>query len=144
MIGPECFGFQVEIRVPGSYAARPMRPLHVLVVDDDDDIRDYLGLALRALGHTVTAAAASAQVPSGLTADVALVDLLVLGDATAALTLIRRLLAEGVRVVLITGLSLDAPSVQAAIAAGAVDVLQKPFSLDAVRSAVAVPPPNPT
>ena len=139
MIGAEPFGFQVEIPTPATYAPRAMPPLQVLVVDDDDDIRDYLGLALRALGHTVTVVTAADRVPPDLRPDVALVDLLVEGDATAALALVRWLVGHGARVVLITGLSLDAPPVQVALASGAGSVLQKPFTLDAVRAAVAPP-----
>jgi DNA-binding response OmpR family regulator len=112
-----------------------MAERHVLVVDDDAEIRDYLVLALRALGHRVQAEAHPAAVPPDAAPDVALLDVLV-PDGAAVRPLVGRLAATGCRVVLITGLSLDAPVVQAALAAGASTVLQKPFSLDAVRAEV--------
>ncbi|MCA9559677.1 MAG: response regulator [Myxococcales bacterium] len=112
-----------------------MAQRNVLVVDDDAEIRDYLALALRALGHHVQVAAHPDAVAAGAAPDVALVDLLVPDGASVA-PLVARLAATGCRVVLITGLSLDAPVVQSALAAGAQAVLQKPFSLDAVRAEV--------
>ncbi len=108
---------------------------HVLIVDDDAEIRDYLVLALRALGHAVRAFAHPDAVDAEVVADVALVDLLV-PDGASVVPLVARLAAAGCRVVLITGLSLDAPPLQAALAAGAQRVLQKPFTLDAVRAEV--------
>lgn len=108
---------------------------HVLVVDDDAEIRDYLVLALRALGHHVQAESRPGAVAADAAPDVALLDLLV-PDGEEVTPLVARLAAAGCRVVLITGLSLDAPVVQAALAAGAQGVLQKPFSLAAVRAEV--------
>ena len=64
-----------------------------------------------------------------------LVDLL-FRDGQSSLGLIERLSAVGVRVVVMTGLSLEAPPVRQALAAGACSALAKPFSLDAVRALV--------
>ncbi|MCA9538902.1 MAG: response regulator [Myxococcales bacterium] len=107
----------------------------VLVVEDDDEIRDYLALALEMLDCVVDTAAGVESVPPDLRPDVALVDLL-FRDGQSSLGLIERLSAVGVRVVVMTGLSLEAPPVRQALAAGACSALAKPFSLDAVRALV--------
>lgn len=112
------------------------KPTRVLVVDDDPEIRDYLALALSGPDCTVTTAAGPAEVADAPDCDVALVDLLLEGGETAE-PLVARLAGQGIRVVVMTGLSSDAPPVRRAWAAGAAAVLQKPFTLSALRDEVA-------
>ncbi len=107
-------------------------PIRILIVDDDAEIREYLELALSGPGAAVSSAASVVDVPDEPACDVALVDLLLEGEETGE-PLISRLAERGVRVVVMTGLSTDAPPVRRALAAGAASVLQKPFTLSAVR-----------
>lgn len=104
----------------------------ILIVDDDAEIREYLELALAGPACTVHAASGPAQVPAEPACDIALIDLL-LDDGQTGEPLIGRLAAHGIRVVVMTGLSSDAPPVRRALAAGASSVLQKPFTLTALR-----------
>lgn len=108
------------------------KPIRILIVDDDAEIREYLDLALAGPGATIQSAASMADVADEPGCDVALIDLLLEGEETGE-PLISRLSAVGVRVVVMTGLSTDAPRVRQALAAGASSVLQKPFTLSAVR-----------
>jgi len=119
-----------------AYVTALMSASHrVLVVDDDPEIREYLALALDAPGCLVTVAETPAALDPAARYDVALVDLL-LGDGETTEPLIARLSDEGVRVVVMTGLSPDAPPVQRARSAGAAAVLQKPFTLTALRDEI--------
>lgn len=111
------------------------KPKRVLVVDDDPEIREYLSLALGGPGCIVQLAGGLRDVGADLSCDVALVDLLLEGGETAE-PLIARLAGQGIRVVVMTGLSTDAPPVHRARAAGAVAILQKPFTLTALRDEV--------
>lgn len=111
------------------------RPRRVLVLDDDPEIRDYLALALDGPDCAVAVAATPAGLEPSAAYDVALVDLL-LGDGQTTAPLIARLVKDGVRVVVMTGLSPDAPPVRRARAVGAAAVLQKPFTLTALRDEI--------
>ncbi len=103
----------------------------ILVVDDDDEIREYLELALEG---QVVGRASVAAVDCDLGIRVALVDLLLeRGDSLALISQI----SATVPVIVMTGLALDAALVARARAAGAVDVLHKPFSLKKARALVA-------
>lgn len=105
--------------------------VRVLIVDDDPEIRAYLALALDG-ARRVDVCASPDEVAEPELYDVALVDLL-LADGGTSEALIRRLSEGGVRVVVMTGLSTDAPSVRRARRAGALTLLPKPFTLSAVR-----------
>lgn len=107
-------------------------PIRILIVDDDAEIREYLELALDGPECAVKVVGSPAEVPEAPGCDVALVDLL-LSDGQTGEPLISRLAAAGARVVVMTGLSSDAPPVRRALRAGAASVLQKPFTLTAVR-----------
>lgn len=104
----------------------------ILIVDDDAEIREYLELALDGPDCDVRVFARPDDVPERPHYDVALVDLL-LEDGQTGEPLISRLAALDIRVVVMTGLSSDAPPVRRALRAGAGSVLQKPFTLSAVR-----------
>lgn len=110
--------------------------MHILVVDDDAEIRAYVELALATSGHQVTAADSAAGVEPGSGWGLALVDLIQPGDVDVG-GFIERLVAHAVPVVVMTGLASDAPPVQQALTAGAVVVLRKPFTLAALRDCVA-------
>ncbi len=107
-----------------------MRPLEVLVADDEKNIRSTLRMFLEGLGARVTeastlAAASAASVRQQF--DVAFVDLR-LGDANG-LTLVPALLTASplVDIVIVTAYGTVETAVEA-IQLGARDVLQKPFS----------------
>lgn len=118
-------------------------PLLVHVVDDDEAVRDLLGLLLEAAGFAVRTygsataflAAASDQTAGCLVTDVRMPELDGLG-------LQRRLNARGLRlpVIVMTGHG-DVPIAVEALKAGAADFLEKPFDdeqlLAAVRNALA-------
>lgn len=110
-------------------------PRRVLVLDDDPEIRDYLALALDGPDCVVAVAATPSTLDPDAGYDVALVDLL-LEDGETTAPLIAQLAGDGVRVVVMTGLSPDAPPVQRARAVGAAAVLQKPFTLTALRDEI--------
>lgn len=158
MMGPATHGDQVErspsgVAAAASAVASPRlpivserrllygaavmpKPTRVLVVDDDPEIRDYLALALSGPDCEVALAAGPDEVAAAPGCDVALVDLLLEGGETAE-PLVARLAGQGIRVVVMTGLSSDAPAVRGAWAAGAAAILQKPFTLTALRDEVA-------
>jgi len=104
----------------------------ILIVDDDAEIREYLDLALHGPNCAVHTVAAATDLPPDPRYDVALIDLLLEHGQTGE-PLIARLSGMGVRVVVMTGLSSDAPPVRRALTAGASAILQKPFTLSAVR-----------
>ncbi len=104
--------------------------MDVLVIDDDAELGDYVGLALQTLGYrALTVTALPSPVPE---TRAALVDLM-LAEPGAGLTAVRRLV-EDRRVVVMTGLSGEHPTVQAALDAGAVAVLSKPCTLADIRA----------
>ncbi len=110
----------------------------ILIVDDDTEIREYLELALDGPDCRVSTCATPTEVPDPVACDVALVDLL-LEDGQTGEPLIAKLAGADVRVVVMTGLSSDAPPVRRALQAGASAVLQKPFTLSALRQELLLP-----
>lgn len=126
---------RVQVENPSSRAYAPVvvsQVTRILIVDDDAEIREYLELALDGPDCRVATCAAAAEVPERVDCDVALVDLL-LDHGETGEPLISRLAQADVRVVVMTGLSSDAPPVRRALRAGASSVLQKPFTLSALR-----------
>ena len=107
--------------------------VRILVVDDDEDMRDYLRLALTQADRELVTCASPAEVPDEPWS-LALLDVLL--DGPGLLSLIQGLTEKGVPVVLITGLSEASGHVQAARKAGAVGLLPKPFSLTSLRGIV--------
>ena len=97
-------------------------------------MRNYLELALTARGYRVVTEAAPSAWTGAPTPAIAFIDLVTNGEP--ARPLISRLTAEGVPVVLMTGLSPESPVVGACIAAGGSRLLTKPFSLGSLRTLV--------
>ncbi|MBU0553545.1 response regulator [Myxococcota bacterium] len=107
----------------------------LLIIDDDQDIRVFLSIALSAAGYEVSACARLPLPAEAPTPDLALVDLLDQGAPLKASAL-AALVARGCPVLLISGLQPDDPRVRAALSQGAVGFLQKPFTLDLLRARV--------
>jgi NtrC-family two-component system response regulator AlgB len=107
---------------------------HVLVVDDEKNIRTHLATYLRGLGHEAETAADATDALSVLgtrTVDVVLTDVRMAGmDGLALLREIRRRHPD-VIVVLMTAYATVSQAVEA-MRAGAYDYLVKPFSLEEV------------
>ena len=135
-------GTTVSIRLPAcdpapdleaaqAAPAPPLRSLHLLVVDDDELIRQSTAQLLAALGHTASvvgsAEAALAMLETSVKVDVVLLDLNMpdLGGA-AALPLIRSMRPE-LPVLLATGRA-DQQALDLAEAFPRVKLLAKPFS----------------
>ena len=103
---------------------------HILIIDDDADMRGYFEMALAVLGIEVRGSDGS--VPVEAAPQVAFVDLLLAGGDS--LDQLEALIDAGSVVVVTTGLAADAPLVEAARALGAWRVLHKPFSLSGLRN----------
>jgi len=107
---------------------------HILVVDDEKNIREHLATYVRSLRHQVEIAADAAAALALLErhdADVVFSDVRMAGmDGLALLREIRRRRPDAV-VVLMTAYATVAEAVEA-MRAGAYDYLVKPFSLDQV------------
>ena len=108
---------------------------HILIVDDEKNIRAHLATYVRTLGHETMAAADATAALAALAAsnfDVVLSDVRMPGmDGLALLREIRRRQPDAV-VVLMTAYA-TVPQAVEAIHAGAYDYLVKPFSLDQVE-----------
>ncbi len=108
-------------------------PLKILIVDDDVEMRAYLSLALKSLGHQIL----SRSTPSieGLPqVDLVLVDLLF--RPGNSLKLLKHLKVEEIPHILLTGLRPDAALFQEALRGGLEHYLLKPFTLDQLFEAV--------
>jgi two-component system, NtrC family, response regulator PilR len=114
------------------------RPANVLVVDDEDDIRELLELTLLRMGLGVECAASVAEAQALLDAhefDLCLTDMrLPDGDG---LQLVRRIAGSGIDlpVAVITAHGSTENAV-AALKAGAFDYVSKPLSLEQLRTLV--------
>ena len=112
--------------------------LSILVVDDDETIRETLAEFCEALGHTVRAAATGSEarrLAAAHSPDVALVDLR-LPDADG-LTLLEAMHADDpeIGVIFLTGHA-DVRTAVQAMRQGALDFLEKPVDLEALQAAV--------
>ena len=122
----------------------------VLVVDDDDDIRELISMRVRRAGHRVTSAgdplAALAYV-TGARIDLALVDwsmpVMNGGELCAEMRQLPQL--AGIPILVVTAHA-DLDTRERAFAAGATDYLTKPFALsdldarvEALLAAASVP-----
>ena len=110
----------------------------VLVVDDDDTVRETLLDFFRTLGYVTRAAATASEgrrAIAGHSPDVALVDLR-LPDADG-ITLLEAIRADDpeVAVIMLTGHA-DVSTAVRAMRRGAVDFLEKPVDLDVLQAAV--------
>jgi len=112
--------------------------LSILVVDDDETVRETLVDFFTALGHSARAAAtatAGRRAVADHSPDVALIDLR-LPDADG-LRLLEAIRADDpeVGIIILTGHA-DVPTAVRAMREGAVDLLEKPVDLAAVEAAV--------
>jgi NtrC-family two-component system response regulator AlgB len=113
-----------------SPAPNPAQPLHVLVVDDELNIRKALAACLEVDGHRVTAVATEADAVMAVAQrsfDLAFVDMLL--QKTSGLDLIPKILAVApwTKIVVITAFaSID--SAVKSMKRGAADYLPKPFT----------------
>ena len=111
----------------------------VLIVDDDEAVRDSLQLLLESTGHVVQAFEAAAdalescrtQLPACIVTDVRMPEM-------DGLEFQERLSARGIHVpvIVMTGHA-DVPLAVRAMKAGAVDFIEKPFGDDAMLAAIA-------
>ena len=121
---------------PESPVPRP--PMSILVVDDDETIRETMVEFFEALGHRARAAATATEARRALgdhAPDIALVDVR-LPDADG-LTLLEAIRADDpeVEVIFLTGHA-DVRTAVRAMRQGAVDFLEKPIDLEALEAAV--------
>jgi NtrC-family two-component system response regulator AlgB len=118
---------------------RLIRPLQIMVVDDESIIRGPLALCLETLGHQVVEAATvedAMVLANRIALDLALVDLRL--GTSSGLDLMTQLLAIHARlkIIIITAYASVDIAVRA-MARGAADFLCKPFTPDQVAGAVA-------
>jgi len=111
----------------------PERATSVLLIDDDDGVREIAGFQLRAAGHRVTlcdGGAAGIAAFEQERADVVITDLKMPGvDGMAVLEAIRRL-DDQVPILMVTAFG-SVDNAVAAMRAGAHDYVTKPFARDA-------------
>lgn len=116
-----------------------MNQLHLMVVDDDEDIREAIDLALGAEGYRVTLAAdgsdAWALLEGGVRPDLILLDLMMpRWDGERLLTTLATSAHAAIPVVVMSGHDTAA---KRARALGATHVLPKPVDLDVLLATVA-------
>lgn len=141
-------GTTVSVRLPRAGAravvapretASATKPVRVLVVDDEDAVREVLVDMLTVAGHSVTSASSGSEALEALTSgtfDVVFTDLSMPGMDGWAVAREVKARAPEIRVVLVTGY---AATIDAGTAAAAsVDVIVgKPFDFDAISAAIA-------
>ncbi len=115
----------------GREARTRLRPLHVLVVDDDRAVREMTAEMLRERGHEVIVAADGAEALAVLDSfhapafDLMLVDYVMPGMNGVSLIQAAQVLHPGLRALLVTGNA----EAQTAEAIGSDDVMRKPFTI---------------
>ncbi len=113
------------------------RPARVLVVDDDDDVRDVLRQEFGRRGLSVEGAASAGEARglfgAGGRFDLVLCDIDMPGERGTELLAWIKATDPDVAVVMVTGIS-DAPTAVGAMLNGASDYVCKPFSLAEVRA----------
>lgn len=112
--------------------------MHVLLVDDDFEVRDLLVQALERDGHTVTAVATAASARSALgegTIELVVLDLALPDGSGVDLCAELRSAMDPVPVLMLTAHS-DVPERVRALDAGADDFLAKPFAVAELRARV--------
>ncbi len=117
---------------------------HILIVEDEQDIRDLISFQLKAEGHKVTAVDSADKAVSvlerGEKFDIMLVDWMLPG-ALSGLEFTRRLRGhkyyKEVPVIMVTALT-QPENIVAGLDAGADDYITKPFDLDVLQARVRV------
>jgi two-component system cell cycle sensor histidine kinase/response regulator CckA len=126
---------------PAPMPGLPIAPLRVLLVDDDDLVREIVTRLLRQLGCQVVSFASGFDAVEHFRANASAVDVIVLDmvmpllDGKSTFQALRRI-APDVRVVLVSGYSIDGEA-QSLIEAGIAVFLQKPFRLATLADALA-------
>jgi CheY-like chemotaxis protein len=127
---------------PRGRADRALAARHetatVLVVDDDQDVREFLAHSLEGLGHKVLAAAGGEEallLLQGNQPDLALIDYAMPGMHGADVARAMRAQIPGLPIVFVTGYA-ETGQLEAAIGPEA-PVLRKPFTIDDLSDAVA-------
>jgi DNA-binding NtrC family response regulator len=115
--------------------------LNILVADDDENVRESVGLALSSRGYCVTEAsdgAEAAELISSRVFDLAICDVRM--PRLDGLTLLRRIRREapGTAVVIMTSFA-EVPDVVGSMRDGAVDYVTKPFDPDEFTTRVVGP-----
>ncbi len=114
-----------------------MAPARVLVVDDQQAMRDILREGLEAVGHSVSTAASAAQARTlfaeGARFDLALCDIDMPEETGVQLLAWLKAHDPDLAVVMVTGID-DAGAAVSAMLSGASDYVCKPFSLAEVRA----------
>jgi len=115
-----------------------MKPLEILIVDDDHDLADAIGEALEMVGHRPTVVYSGTEAIEsycGRSFDMTFMDVK-LPDINGVETFMAiREMDSSARVVMMTGYRIDDLLAQAT-GNGAVKVLRKPFSMDEVISSL--------
>ena len=124
---------------PGAGRADP--PVHVLLVDDDDDLRQTLRSGLQAMGFTVTAASTAAEALAGLAdaqlrIDAIVMDLMLPDSWGPQVAMERTLYRPDTPVLYISGYSAGDAGLKASVAGDDVPFLQKPFSVRELARAI--------
>ncbi|HJX87953.1 MAG TPA: response regulator, partial [Gemmatimonadales bacterium] len=126
--------------VNGAFAAPPVQPAHILVVDDQEDNRSVLERRLRRQGHTVESATGGRSALELLGAqqfDLVLLDVLM--PDLDGLAVLERMKADAatrdIPVIMISALD-DVASVVRCIERGAEDHLPKPFDPVLLRARI--------
>jgi CheY-like chemotaxis protein len=132
----------VETVVKSPVDQEPVRPLRVLLAEDDPLVRDAIGVVLRRLGHTVTrcedAAAAITRLEIGADDfDLVLSDVVMPGKSGIELADIVRRNHPQLPMVLVSGYSEEAVSGVHAIPAD-IPFVEKPFTAEDISAAIAV------
>ncbi len=118
-----------------SFAA----PLHLLVVEDNDDMRAALSEALTAQGHHVCSLDCAEALPESATQarfDIALLDLNLPGESGLSLAARLRAVQPGIGIVMLTARS-SSPDVCLGYANGADIYLAKPVPMSEIMAALA-------
>jgi PAS domain S-box-containing protein len=145
-------GTTVDILLPGTDApaadpanaeqragagASPLRRARVLVVDDDDDVRDFLVASLEGLGHDVIAAESGEEGLKRLlegAPDLALVDYAMPNMHGAEVARAAREIVADLPIVFVTGYA-ESEQLESALGSD-VPVLRKPFTIAELQAAV--------
>ena len=132
--------FAVTVEHPAAFAGPPVRPAHILVVDDQEDNRAVLERRLRRQGHTVESATGGLSALEMLARerfDLVLLDVLM--PDLDGLAVLERMKADqatrDIPVIMISALD-DTASVVRCIERGAEDHLPKPFDPVLLRARI--------
>ena len=106
------------------------RPAHIVVIDDEPELRAFLLRVLRAHGYSVTAAATGRQGLEAIAANSASLVLLDIGlPDMSGLEVLERVRREGATPVIVLSARSEETEIVAALDAGADDHVAKPFGV---------------